>query len=152
MLYRIVLVSAKHQHKSAIGIHMSPPSWNSLPLPFLSIQILFVFYNLKILLLKLQVISFAKLNLIKLKQYLPKRCQLPDCSGSNYTALKKIILLKNVWYTICCTYLVYKTMSLEISSLPWNHHRYICHKYVHPLQKFLPALFIYYYFVIRTLK
>ena len=31
MLYRIVLVSAKHQHESAIGIHMSPPSWTSLP-------------------------------------------------------------------------------------------------------------------------
>ena len=26
LLYRIVLVSAKHQHESAIGIHMSPPS------------------------------------------------------------------------------------------------------------------------------
>ena len=24
MLYRIVLISAKHQHESAIGIHMSP--------------------------------------------------------------------------------------------------------------------------------
>ena len=32
-LYRIVLVSAKHQHKSAIGIHLSPPSWISLPPP-----------------------------------------------------------------------------------------------------------------------
>ena len=29
--YRILLVSAKHQHASAIGIHMSPPSWTSLP-------------------------------------------------------------------------------------------------------------------------
>ena len=26
MLYRIMLVSAKHQHESAIGIHISPPS------------------------------------------------------------------------------------------------------------------------------
>ena len=26
LLYSIVLVSAKHQHGSAIGIHMSPPS------------------------------------------------------------------------------------------------------------------------------
>ena len=26
MLYKIVLVSAKHQHESAIGIHMSSPS------------------------------------------------------------------------------------------------------------------------------
>ena len=26
MLYNIVLVSAKHLHESAIGIHMSPPS------------------------------------------------------------------------------------------------------------------------------
>ena len=31
MLYNIVLVSAIHQHESAIGIHMSSPSWNSLP-------------------------------------------------------------------------------------------------------------------------
>ena len=30
MLYNIVLVSAIHQHESAIGIHMSPPSWPSL--------------------------------------------------------------------------------------------------------------------------
>ena len=29
----IELVSAKHQHESAIGTHMSPPSWTSLPLP-----------------------------------------------------------------------------------------------------------------------
>ena len=33
MLYRILLVSAKHQHEWAIGIHMSPPSWTSLPSP-----------------------------------------------------------------------------------------------------------------------
>ena len=33
LLYNIMLVSAMHQHESAIGIHMSPPSWNSLPLP-----------------------------------------------------------------------------------------------------------------------
>ena len=26
-----MLVSAKHQHESAIGVHMSPPSWVSLP-------------------------------------------------------------------------------------------------------------------------
>ena len=32
-LYRIVLVSAKYQHKSAIDIHTSPPSWTSLPPP-----------------------------------------------------------------------------------------------------------------------
>ena len=30
LLYNIVLVSAIHQHESAIGIHMSPPSWTSL--------------------------------------------------------------------------------------------------------------------------
>ena len=29
--YNIVLVSAIHQHESAIGIHMSPPSGTSLP-------------------------------------------------------------------------------------------------------------------------
>ena len=33
MLYRILLFSVKHQHESAIGIHMSPPSWTSLPSP-----------------------------------------------------------------------------------------------------------------------
>ena len=32
MLYKILLIFAKHQHKSAMGIHMSPPSWASLPL------------------------------------------------------------------------------------------------------------------------
>jgi len=30
MLYSIVLVSAKHQYESAIGIHMSPPTSLSL--------------------------------------------------------------------------------------------------------------------------
>ena len=33
LLYSIVLVSAIHQHKSAIGIHMSPPSWTFLRPP-----------------------------------------------------------------------------------------------------------------------
>ena len=33
LLYNIVLVSAMCQHESAIGIHMSPPSSTSLPLP-----------------------------------------------------------------------------------------------------------------------
>ena len=33
LLYRTVLDSAKNQHESAIGIHMSPPSWTSLPIP-----------------------------------------------------------------------------------------------------------------------
>ena len=32
-IYRIFLFSVKHQHGSAIGIHMSPPSWTSLPSP-----------------------------------------------------------------------------------------------------------------------
>ena len=36
LLYNIVLVSAIHQHESAIGIHTFPHSWNSLPLPTLS--------------------------------------------------------------------------------------------------------------------
>ena len=36
MLYNIVLASAIHQHESAIGIYMSPPSGTSLPLPTLS--------------------------------------------------------------------------------------------------------------------
>ena len=31
LLYNISLVSAIHQHESAIGIHMSPPCWNTLP-------------------------------------------------------------------------------------------------------------------------
>ena len=36
LLYNIVLASATHQHESAIGIHMSPPSWTLLlpsPIP-----------------------------------------------------------------------------------------------------------------------
>ena len=33
LLYNVVLVSAIHQHESAIGIHMSSPSWTSLPPP-----------------------------------------------------------------------------------------------------------------------
>ena len=36
MLYRILLFSVKPQHESAIGIHISPPFWNSLPIQFLS--------------------------------------------------------------------------------------------------------------------
>ena len=32
LFYRTVLFSAKHQHESAIGLHMSPPSWTS-PIP-----------------------------------------------------------------------------------------------------------------------
>ena len=33
LLYRISLFSVNYQHESAIGIHMSPPSWTSLPSP-----------------------------------------------------------------------------------------------------------------------
>ena len=33
LLYRILLFSVKPQHESAIGIHMSPPFWTSLPFP-----------------------------------------------------------------------------------------------------------------------
>ena len=33
LLYRIFLFSVKHQHESAVGVHMSPPSWTSLPSP-----------------------------------------------------------------------------------------------------------------------
>ena len=33
LLYRILLFSVKPQHESAIGIHVSPPSWTSLPSP-----------------------------------------------------------------------------------------------------------------------
>ena len=33
MLSRILLFSVKPQHESAIGIHMSPPFWTSLPSP-----------------------------------------------------------------------------------------------------------------------
>ena len=35
--YNIILVSDIYQHKSAIGIHVSPPYWNSLLLPTLSL-------------------------------------------------------------------------------------------------------------------
>ena len=31
MCYNVVLVSAAKQHESAIRIHISPPSWTSLP-------------------------------------------------------------------------------------------------------------------------
>ena len=34
LLHRILQSSVKPQHESAIGIHISPPSWNSLPPPF----------------------------------------------------------------------------------------------------------------------
>ena len=33
LLYNIVLVPAIHQHESVIGIHTSPPSTTSLPIP-----------------------------------------------------------------------------------------------------------------------
>ena len=33
ILYNIVLVNAIHQHESATGMYVSPPSWNSLPTP-----------------------------------------------------------------------------------------------------------------------
>ena len=33
LLYRTLLFSVKHQQESPIGIHMSLPSWNSLPSP-----------------------------------------------------------------------------------------------------------------------
>ena len=33
LLYNIVLVSAIHQRESATGVHISPPSWTSLPPP-----------------------------------------------------------------------------------------------------------------------
>ena len=36
LLYNIGLIAAIHQHESAIGIHMSPLSWTSLPPPILS--------------------------------------------------------------------------------------------------------------------
>ena len=36
LLYCIGLISAIHQHESAIGIHMSPPSWHSFPAPTIS--------------------------------------------------------------------------------------------------------------------
>ena len=36
MLYNIGLISAIHQHGFTIGVHMSPPSCISLPLPTLS--------------------------------------------------------------------------------------------------------------------
>ena len=33
LLYRILLFSVKPQHDSTVGIHISPPFWNSLPSP-----------------------------------------------------------------------------------------------------------------------
>ena len=33
LLYRILLFSVEPQHESAIGIHISPPFWTSLPSP-----------------------------------------------------------------------------------------------------------------------
>ena len=36
LLYRSLLFSVKPEHESAIGIHISPPSWTSLPSPSLS--------------------------------------------------------------------------------------------------------------------
>ena len=33
LLYSIVLVSAKHQHESALSMSVSLPSWTSLPIP-----------------------------------------------------------------------------------------------------------------------
>ena len=36
LLFSIVMVSAIHQHQSAIGIHRSLPSWTSLPPPSMS--------------------------------------------------------------------------------------------------------------------
>ena len=36
ILYIVVLIYAIHQHESAIDIHMSPPSWASVPPPTLS--------------------------------------------------------------------------------------------------------------------
>ena len=82
IIYSIVMISAIHQHESTIGIHMSPPSWTSLPIPpflvvteyrlwdpcwlqhFLSMNVLFWFYvqcsrKLKKLLVKL---NFAPKN------------------------------------------------------------------------------------------
>ena len=37
IIYCIVMISAIHQQESIIGIHMSPPSWISLPIPPLSV-------------------------------------------------------------------------------------------------------------------
>ena len=36
LLYNIGLISATYQHELAIDVHMSPPSWTSLPPPILS--------------------------------------------------------------------------------------------------------------------
>ena len=54
-LYNILLVSAIHQHESATGIHMSPPSWTSLPSPttylvlFITLpDILFMYLHLSV--------------------------------------------------------------------------------------------------------
>ena len=48
LLYRILLFSVIPQHESAIGIHISPPFWNSLPSPsilplYIDIEPLFEF-------------------------------------------------------------------------------------------------------------
>lgn len=41
-------------------------------------------------------------------------------------------------------------MSLGISMYLWNHHQNyhqnLCHKHIHHLCKFSPAIFIYYYY------
>ena len=75
MLYNIVLISALHQHESAIGIHMSPPSSTSFPPPTPSHPSVFfifcvVFYVPILCVKSIRNITVRCLQLIVLVRYL----------------------------------------------------------------------------------
>ena len=61
LLYRIVLISAKHQYESTRGIHKSLSSWTSLPASFLHC---FLFFNISLV--------FCVLSTFQSNQSIPK--------------------------------------------------------------------------------